>query len=57
VERVILWFGAPKAVVGIAIAILVLLPESLAALAVNLPRHTFHGDWNYTIAPHCRRTK
>ena len=31
-ERVILWFGAPKAVVGIAIAILVLLPESLAAL-------------------------
>jgi Ca2+:H+ antiporter len=32
VERVILWFGAPKAVVGIAIAILVLLPESLAAL-------------------------
>jgi len=32
VERVILWFGAPKAVVGIAIAILVLMPESLAAL-------------------------
>src|SRR5215813_4554929 len=32
VERVILWFGAPKAVVGIAIAMLVLLPESLAAL-------------------------
>jgi len=31
-ERVILWFGAPKAVVGIAIAMLVLLPESLAAL-------------------------
>ena len=32
VEGVILWFGAPKAVVGIAIATLVLLPESLAAL-------------------------
>lgn len=32
VERVTLWFGAPKAVVGIAIAMLVLLPESLAAL-------------------------
>jgi hypothetical protein len=25
--------------------------------AVNLTRHTFHGDWNYTIAPHSRRTK
>jgi len=24
--------------------------------AVNLTRHTFHGDWNYTIAPR-RRTK
>ena len=32
VENVIGWFGAPKAVVGIAIAILVLLPEGLAAL-------------------------
>ena len=32
VESIIFWFGAPKAVVGIAIAILVLLPESLAAL-------------------------
>jgi Ca2+:H+ antiporter len=32
VERIILSLGAPKAVVGIAIAILVLLPESLAAL-------------------------
>jgi transposase len=25
--------------------------------AVNLTRHTFHGDWNYTIAPRSRRTK
>jgi Ca2+:H+ antiporter len=32
VENVIAWFGAPKAVVGITIAMLVLLPESLAAL-------------------------
>jgi Ca2+:H+ antiporter len=32
VENAIGWFGAPKAVVGIAIAILVLLPEGLAAL-------------------------
>jgi hypothetical protein len=24
---------------------------------VNLTRHTFHGDWNYTIAPRSRRTK
>ena len=31
-ENVIAWLGAPKAVVGIAIAMLVLLPESLAAL-------------------------
>jgi Ca2+:H+ antiporter len=31
-ESVVLWFGAPKAVVGIAIAMLVLLPEGLAAL-------------------------
>jgi Rhodopirellula transposase DDE domain len=23
--------------------------------AVNLSRHSFHGDWNYTIAPR-RRT-
>jgi hypothetical protein len=22
--------------------------------AVNLTRHTFHGDWNYTIAPRRR---
>lgn len=32
VENVIAWLGAPKAVVGIAIAMLVLLPEGLAAL-------------------------
>jgi Ca2+:H+ antiporter len=32
VEKVIVGLGAPKAVVGITIAILVLLPESLAAL-------------------------
>jgi Ca2+:H+ antiporter len=32
VENIILSFGAPKAVVGIAIAMLVLMPESLAAL-------------------------
>jgi Ca2+:H+ antiporter len=32
-ESTILWFGAPKAVVGIAIAMIVLLPEGLAALA------------------------
>jgi Ca2+:H+ antiporter len=32
VERLILSLGAPKAVVGIAIAMLVLLPESVAAL-------------------------
>jgi transposase len=25
--------------------------------AVNLIRHTFHGDWNYTIKPNSRRTK
>src|SRR5215469_5363007 len=25
--------------------------------AVNLTRHTFHGDWNYTIKPQSRRTK
>jgi Ca2+:H+ antiporter len=31
-ESVILWFGAPKAVVGITIAVLVLLPEGVAAL-------------------------
>jgi Rhodopirellula transposase DDE domain len=24
---------------------------------VNLTRHTFHGDWNYSIAPRSRRTK
>ncbi|HJZ32508.1 MAG TPA: ionic transporter y4hA, partial [Hyphomicrobiaceae bacterium] len=30
-ERIIAWVGAPKAVVGIAIALLVLLPEALAA--------------------------
>jgi len=32
VESTIGWFGAPKAVVGIAIAMVVLLPEGLAAL-------------------------
>ena len=32
VENVIAWVGAPKAAVGIAIAMLVLLPEGLAAL-------------------------
>jgi Ca2+:H+ antiporter len=32
VENIILSLGAPKAVVGIAIALLVLMPESLAAL-------------------------
>jgi len=32
VEDVVAWLGAPKAVVGIAIAMLVLLPEGLAAL-------------------------
>ena len=31
-ESIVSWFGAPKAVVGIAIALLVLLPEGLAAL-------------------------
>jgi Ca2+:H+ antiporter len=31
-ETIIAWLGAPKAVVGIAIALLVLLPESVAAL-------------------------
>ena len=31
-EAIISWLGAPKAVVGIAIALLVLLPEGLAAL-------------------------
>jgi Ca2+:H+ antiporter len=31
-EAIISWIGAPKAVVGIAIALLVLLPEGLAAL-------------------------
>jgi Ca2+:H+ antiporter len=31
-EGLILWLGAPKAVVGIAIAMIVLLPEGLAAL-------------------------
>jgi Ca2+:H+ antiporter len=31
-EGMILWVGAPKAVVGIAIAMIVLLPEGLAAL-------------------------
>ena len=31
-ETIIAWLGAPKAVVGIAIALLVLLPEGLAAL-------------------------
>ena len=31
-ERTIAWLGAPKAVVGIAIATIVLLPEGLAAL-------------------------
>jgi len=31
-ERIITWLGAPKALVGVAIAMLVLLPESLAAL-------------------------
>jgi Ca2+:H+ antiporter len=31
-ERIVAWLGAPKAVVGIAIALLVLLPEGLAAL-------------------------
>ena len=31
-DSVIAWLGAPKAVVGIAIAMLVLLPEGLAAL-------------------------
>jgi hypothetical protein len=27
--------------------------------AVNLSRHSFHGDWNYTIAPNPKnpRTK
>lgn len=25
--------------------------------AVNLSRHAFHGDWNYTIAPRARRPK
>jgi hypothetical protein len=25
--------------------------------AVNLTCHTFHGDWNYTIAPRSRPTK
>jgi hypothetical protein len=25
--------------------------------AVNLTRHTFHGDGNYTVAPRSRRTK
>src|SRR5262249_53929302 len=25
--------------------------------AVNLTRHTCHGDWNYTIAPRSRRIK
>jgi hypothetical protein len=23
--------------------------------AINLSRHEFHGDWNYTISPHTRR--
>ena len=32
VESTIAWFGAPKAVVGIAIAMVVLLPEGVAAL-------------------------
>jgi Ca2+:H+ antiporter len=31
-EAIISWLGAPKAVVGVAIALLVLLPEGLAAL-------------------------
>ncbi|HEU0060631.1 MAG TPA: ionic transporter y4hA [Hyphomicrobiaceae bacterium] len=31
-ESIVAWLGAPKAVVGIAIALLVLLPEGLAAL-------------------------
>src|SRR5262245_16158637 len=31
-ETIVAWVGAPKAVVGIAIALLVLLPEGLAAL-------------------------
>ena len=31
-EGIIAWLGAPKAVIGVAIALLVLLPEGLAAL-------------------------
>jgi Ca2+:H+ antiporter len=31
-ESIIAWLGAPKAVIGVAIALLVLLPEGLAAL-------------------------
>ena len=36
VERVIGSLGAPKAAVGVAIAVLVLMPESLAALRCSL---------------------
>jgi Ca2+:H+ antiporter len=31
-ESIIAWLGAPKTVIGVAIALLVLLPEGLAAL-------------------------
>jgi hypothetical protein len=26
--------------------------SDLSMAAVNLTRHSFHGDWNYTISPH-----
>jgi hypothetical protein len=26
--------------------------SDLQMAAVNLTRHSFHGDWNYTISPH-----
>jgi hypothetical protein len=26
--------------------------SDLQMAAINLTRHSFHGDWNYTISPH-----
>jgi hypothetical protein len=31
------------------------IPRDAQLAAVNLSRHAFHGDWNYTIRPHRNR--
>jgi hypothetical protein len=30
--------------------------SDLQMAAVNLTRHSFHGDWNYTISPHRKKS-